>query len=89
MYSVIGLGIAAGLIALGIIAIIVAGARSIKNGKQDFKKIITFLVPFAVYGVAFGITGSFNEAGIATMLFMMAAMLLFILLSGFRSTFNL
>lgn len=89
MYSVIGLGIAAGLIGLGIIAIIVAGARSIKNGKQDFKKIITFLVPFAVYGVAFGITGSFNEAGIATMLFMMAAMLLFIVLSGFRSTFNL
>jgi hypothetical protein len=89
MYSVIGLGIAAGLLGLGIIAIIVAGARSIKNGKQDFKKIITFLVPFAVYGVAFGITGSFNEAGIATMLFMMVAMLLFMLLSGFRSTFNL
>lgn len=89
MYSIIGLGIAAGLLGLGIIAIIVAGARSIKNGKQDFKKVITFLVPFAVYGVAFGITGSFNEAGIATMLFMMAAMVLFILLSGFRSTFNL
>ncbi len=89
MYSIIGLGIAAGLIGLGIIAIIVAGARSIKNGKQDFKKIITFLVPFAVYGVAFGITGSFNEAGIATMIFMMAAMILFIVLSGFRSTFNL
>lgn len=89
MYSVIGLGIAAGLIGLGVIAIIVAGVRSLKNGKQDFKKIITFLVPFAVYGVAFGITGSFNEAGIATMIFMMAAMLLFIVLSGFRSTFNL
>lgn len=89
MYSVIGLGIAAGLIGLGVIAILVAGVRSLKNGKQDYKKVITFLVPFAVYGVAFGITGSFNEAGIATMIFMIGAMLLLILLTGFRSTFNL
>lgn len=89
MYSVIGLGIAGGLIGLGLLAIIVAGIKSIKNGNQDLKKIITFVVPFAVYGVAFGITGSFNEAGIATMIFMMAAMLLLIVLTGFRSTFNL
>lgn len=89
MYSVIGLGIAAGLIGLGLIAIVVAGARSLKNGKQDVKKIVTFLVPFAVYGAAYGITGSFNEAGIATMIFMMGAMLLLIVLTGFRSTFNL
>ncbi|MGK7369457.1 MAG: hypothetical protein ACNS64_04520 [Candidatus Halalkalibacterium sp. M3_1C_030] len=89
MYSIIGLGIAAGLIGLGVLAIIVAGARSLKNGKVDFKKIVTFLVPFAVYGVAFGITGSFNEAGIATMIFMIGAMILFIVLTGFRSTFNL
>ncbi len=89
MYSIIGLGIAAGLIGLGVIAILVAGVRSLKNGKQDFKKIITFLVPFAVFGVAFGITGSFNEAGIATMIFMMGAMILFIVLTGFRSTFNI
>lgn len=89
MYSIIGLGIAAGLIGLGVIATAIAGARSIKNGKQDFKKVITFLVPFAVYGVAFGITGSFNEAGIATMIFMIGAMILLIVLTGFRSTFNL
>lgn len=89
MYSIIGLGIAAGLIGLGVLAILVAGIRSLKNGKQDYKKIITFVVPFAVYGVAFGITGSFNEAGIATMIFMIGAMMLFIVLTGFRSTFNL
>jgi hypothetical protein len=89
MYSVIGLGIAAGLIGLGVLAIIVAGAKSIKNGNQDLKKIVTFLVPFVVGGVAFGITGSINEAGIATMIFMMGAMLILILLTGFKSTFNL
>ncbi len=89
MYSIIGLGIAAGLIGLGILATLVAGVKSIKNGNQDLKKIITFVVPFAVYGIAYGITGSINEAGIATMLFMMGAMLLLIVLSSFRSTFNL
>lgn len=88
MYSVVGLGIAAGLIGLGLLAIVVAGARSLKNGKQDLKKIVTFIVPFAVYGIAYGITGSFNEAGIATMIFMMGAMVLLIVLTGFRSTFN-
>lgn len=88
MYSVVGLGIAAGLIGLGLLAIVVAGTRSLKNGKQDLKKIVTFIVPFAVYGIAYGITGSFNEAGIATMIFMMGAMVLLIVLTGFRSTFN-
>lgn len=89
MYSIIGLGIAAGMIGLGLLAILVAGVKSIKNGNQDLKKIVTFLIPFAVAGIAFGITGSVNEAGIATMIFMMGAMLILMLLTGFRSTFNL
>lgn len=89
MYSVIGIGIGLGLIVLGIIASLVAGVRSVKNGKQDFKKIITFFVPFAVFGIAYAITSEFNDAGIATMLFMMAAMILTIAMSGLRSTFNL
>lgn len=89
MYSVIGLGIAMGLVALGILAMLVTGVQSLIKGKQDVKKIITFVVPFVVFGVAYGITTSFNEAGIATMLFMIAAMMLFIVATGFRSTFNL
>jgi hypothetical protein len=89
MYSIIGLGIAAGMIGLGILAILAAGVKSIKNGNQDLKKIVTFLVPFAVAGISFGITGSINEAGIATMIFMILAMLILIVLSGFRSTFNI
>ncbi len=88
MYSVIGLGIAMGLVGLGILAMVVTGIQSLMKGKQDVKKIITFLVPFVVYGAAFGITGTFSEAGIATMLFMVAAMLLLIVGTGFKSTFN-
>lgn len=89
MYSVVGIGIGIGLIALGILATLIAGVRSVMNGKQDFKKIFTFLVPFAVFGIAYGITSDFGDAGIATMIFMMGAMALTIALSGLRSTFNL
>lgn len=89
MYSVVGIGIGIGLIALGILATLVAGVRSVMNGKQDFKKIITFLVPFAVFGIAYGVTSDFGDAGIATMIFMMGAMVLTITLSGLRSSFNL
>lgn len=89
MYSIIGLGIAAGMIGLGLLAILAAGIKSIKNGNQDIKKIVTFIVPFAVAGIAFGITGNINEAGIATMIFMIVAMLILIVLTGFRSTFNI
>lgn len=89
MYSVIGIGIAAGLIGIGLITMLVAGIKSLKNGKQNIKKIVTFLVPFAVFGVAYGITNDFADAGVATMFFMMGAMALLIALSGLRSTFNI
>lgn len=89
MASVIGIGIAMGLIAIGIIAMLVAGVKSVKNGNQDLKKIVTFLVPFAVFGAAYGISGDVSDAGIATMMFLIAAMALLIVLTGFRSTFNL
>lgn len=89
MSSMIGLGIAGGLIVIGSIAIVISGIKSLINGNQDFRKIATFLVPFAVFGVAFGATGNATEAGVATMLFMMALMALLILFTGFRSTFNI
>lgn len=47
------------------------------------------LVPFAVFAVAYGIFGDTTQAGVATMLFMIAAMLLIMLLTGLRGTFNI
>lgn len=88
MYSIIGLSIAGGLLAIGIVAIVISGIRGITTGKQDFKKMGMFLVPFIVFGVAYLMTEDFTEAGIATMLFMMAFMALGILATGFRSTFT-
>lgn len=89
MSSVIGIGVAAALMGIVVLSILVAGVKSLKNGKQDFRKIATFLVPFVAFGVAYGITGNLNDAGIAAMLFMMVAMILLIAFTGLRSTFNI
>lgn len=78
-----------GLIGLGVLGMLVSGIRSVMKGKQDMKKVITMLVPFVVFGIAYGIVGSITEAAIGTMLFMLAAMVLLIALTGMRTTFNL
>jgi hypothetical protein len=87
-YSIIGLSIAGGLLAIGVLAILVSGIRGMIVGKQDYKKIGMFLLPFLVYAIAYLLTEDYAEAGIATMLFMMALMALTILATGFRTTFN-
>lgn len=88
MIVTIGIGLALGLIGLGIIGMLISGVQSMIKGKQDVKKMITMLVPFVVFGIAYAILGTVTEAGVATMIFMMAAMVLFIFLTGVRSTFN-
>ncbi|TYP95580.1 hypothetical protein LX73_0889 [Fodinibius salinus] len=85
----LALGLGLGLIGLGVIGMLVSGVRSIMKGKQDIKKIVTMIVPFVVFGIAFAIAGTVTKAAIGTMLFMMAAMVLIILLTGLRGTFNI
>jgi hypothetical protein len=85
----IALGLGLGLVGLGVLGMLVSGIRSVMKGKQDVKKIVTMLVPFVVFGVAYGIAGSVTEAAIGTMLFMMAAMVLLIALTGMRGTLNI
>ncbi len=88
MYSIIGLSIAGGLLAIGIIAILISGARGMAVGKTDFKKIGMFLVPFIVFVIAYLLRNDVAEAGMATMLFMIAVMAIMILFTGFKSTFT-
>lgn len=85
----ISIGVGLGLIGLGIIGMLISGIQSVMKGKQDFKKIVTMVVPFVVFGIAYGIAGTVTEAAIGTMLFMMAAMILLILATGVRGTFNI
>lgn len=89
MFEVIFLGLGIGLLGLGIVGMVVAGVRSVSLGKSDLKKVLVMAVPFVVFGAAFGITGSVDQAGIATMILLMAGMLLAIAFTGLRGTFKL
>lgn len=85
----IALGLGLGLIGLGVLGMLISGIQSMIKGKQDIKKVITMIVPFVVFGIAYGIAGTLTEAAMGTMLFMMAAMLLLIFLTGIRGTLNI
>ncbi|SMO43656.1 hypothetical protein [Fodinibius sediminis] len=89
MIVTIAIGLGLGLIGLGVLGMLISGIQSLIKGKQDVKKILMMLVPFAVFAVAFGIFSDVAQAGVATMIFMIAAMLLLIFLSGLRGTFNI
>lgn len=86
--SVIAIGITLALIGLALLASVWAGVKSVMNGKQDLKKSISILVPFAVFGGSFAVFGTAADAGIATMLFMLALMAAFVVFTGLRSTLN-
>ena len=67
MYAPIFIGIAIVMIALGLLVSLIAGVRNLYIGKADFKKIITFAVPFVVFGIAYSSIGVAGDAAIATM----------------------
>ena len=89
MYAPIFIGIAIVMIALGLLVSLIAGVRNLYIGKADIKKIITFAVPFVVFGIAYSSIGVAGDAAIATMVIMLALMALAIVVSGVRSTFNI
>jgi hypothetical protein len=86
--SLIAISLTLLLIGVGILAILAGGVRTISMGKSDLKKLGAFGVPFIVFGISYAIMGSLNEAGIATMLFMMGVMIIMIVTTGLRGTFK-
>jgi hypothetical protein len=86
--SLIAVSFALLMIGVGVLAILAGGVRSISLGKSDFKKVGAFGVPIVVFGISYAILGTMNEAGIATMLFMMGVMILMIVTTGLRGTFK-
>lgn len=89
MVDVIFLGLGVGLVVIGVIAILIAGVRNITLGKFSPKKMVIMLVPFVIFGITFGATGSADQSGIVTMVIMIAAMLLAILFTGLKGTLKL
>ncbi|MCG2588291.1 MAG: hypothetical protein GVY07_14490 [Bacteroidetes bacterium] len=88
MINNIAIGLAMGLIVIGVIAIFISGIKNIINGNSDFKRIAVMVVPVIIFAASFAIMGTFVQAGVATMIFMISLMLLSILVTGTRGTLN-
>ncbi len=84
MVSAIAVGFALFMVGIGILGMLVAGIKALSQGKQDLKKIVMMAVPFVVFGISFTVIGQPVEAGVITMLFLMAAMLVLIAFTGLR-----
>lgn len=81
-----------GLIALGIIATIVSGIKSMTQGKQDIKRIAIMAVPFVIFGISYlivqGTELPFAKAGVLTAAIMMGIMVVSVFFTGIRGTFK-
>jgi hypothetical protein len=84
----ISVGLAIGLIGLGVATMAVAGVRSLMMGKQDYKKIGMMAIPFVVFGIAYAISGESSDAGVMTAVLMLLGMVVAIVLTGLRGTFK-
>ena len=85
----IAVAAAIGLMAIGVVAILISGIKSLTQGKQDFKRIGMMALPFVIFGVSFAVLGDFAKAGIMTTGIMMGAMVVFIAFTGLRGTFKI
>lgn len=86
MIDNIAIGLALGLIAIGVVGIVVSGIRNVINGKSDFKRVAIMLVPVAVFVISYFAFGTIDQAGVATMSFMVVLMMISIVVTGTRGT---
>ena len=84
----ISVGLALGLVVLGLLTMLGAGVRSMILGNQDYKKIGMMAIPFVLFGISYAATGEFAKAGVLTATIMMAVMIAAIVLTGLRGTFK-
>lgn len=89
MANSIAVGIALGLIVIGVIGIFFSGIRNVINGKSEFKRVAVMLVPVAIFAVSYALLGTIDQAGVATMSLMVVLMLVSIVVTGTRGTFKI
>ncbi|MEX0773909.1 MAG: hypothetical protein WD038_12120 [Balneolales bacterium] len=89
MSVAISLGFMIALVVIGILAMSIFGIINIYNGKHEWAQVGTFFVPALVFVIAYAFMGTLTEAGMLTMLVAIAAMVLFVAISGVRSTFKI
>ncbi len=88
MINNLAIGLALGLVVLGVIGMFFGGIRNVVNGTAELKKTTIMLVPVAIFGIAYAVLGTFDQAGVATMVLMIGAMALGIMFTGTRGTFK-
>lgn len=88
MINSLAIGLALGLIVIGVIGIVFSGIRNVANGKSEIKKVGVMLIPVIIFGVSYATMGTLNEAGVFTMILMVIAMVLGIIVTGTRGTFK-
>lgn len=77
-----------GLLGLGILSAVVAGIKSLAQGKQEVKKIGIMSIPIIIFAVSYFTLGEYVKAGVMTTLVMMATMAVTIAFTGIRGTFK-
>jgi hypothetical protein len=88
MVDTIAVGLVLGLMGIGVIGIAISGIRNVINGKSEFKRVTVMLVPVLVFVGSYLTLGTFDQAGMATLVFMMGIMALGIMITGTRGTFK-
>lgn len=89
MVETIALALGMGVIVISVILALIFGIRNITYGKSDLKRVIAIGVPFVIFGIAYAVTGTIDRAGMITFLTMMTLMVLGIIVSSARRTFNI
>ena len=77
------------LVGLSLVSILLFGVRSILNGKVEPLKMLFIGFPFVLFGLlGFAIVPTWAEAGIYTLVVMIAAAVLAMLYTSFRGVFR-
>jgi len=89
MVETIAIGLGLGLIVIGVLLALAAGVRNVSQGRASLKKVSVMIVPFAIFGISYLIMDSFDRAAMLTLVIMMSLMVLAIVISSTKRTFNL
>ncbi|TNE68411.1 hypothetical protein EP331_15755 [bacterium] len=88
IYQQIGVWAAVIMIGLSIVLIALFGVKNLASGKHEWPKIAILVVPFVVFGIAYGVTQDAATAAMLTTLIMLGFMALLIAFSAVKSVFN-
>lgn len=89
MIETIAIGLGMGVIVISAALALIFGVRNITRGKSDLKRTFAMGVPFVIFGIAYAVTGTIDRAGMITLLVLMSLMILGIVISSARRTFNI